>query len=55
MAFEDYEIVRSTIADIAPQLPSVRHIVVRQSDDTVVAYWNTSKRLDSTDGCPTAS
>ena len=52
MAFEDFEIVRSTIADIAPQLPSVQHIVVRRSDDTVVAYWNTNKRLDSIDNVP---
>ena len=40
MAFEDYGGAANTISDIAPQLPSVQHIVVRQANENVVTYWS---------------
>ena len=52
MAFEDFDIVRSTIGDIAPQLPSAQHIVVRQADERIVVYWNASRQIDPSNTVP---
>lgn len=47
MAFEDFDLVRSTIGDIAPQLPSLRYLVIKQNDGTLVAYWNHIDQLET--------